>query len=70
MLQAFLEIFRLPSPEILDRRELIEAKRELRKAQTAMEYAQSQVQFNVTRIARLEAGFSYMEDAKSFGGSD
>ena len=44
-----------PSPDELAARELDAAKRALLQAQTAEEYARSQVIYNQQRIARLRA---------------
>lgn len=48
-----------PSAEELAARELNDAKRALLSAQTAQEYARSQVSYNKERIARLQ---SYLAD--------
>lgn len=51
-----------PAPEELAARELTEARKALLMAQTAEEYARSQVDYNRARIARLEA---YLRDLSS-----
>ena len=50
-----MNIFKTPSPELLAARELEEAKRELLRAQSAMEYATQIVAYHQARIARLSA---------------
>lgn len=70
MIKTLMDIFKLPSPEVMMRRELIDAKRELLAAQTAREYASAMVEYNLQRIARLESDNAYIDDAKMFGGSD
>lgn len=51
----FFEPFKRPSAEILARRELEEARRELLAAQSAAEYAQQMATYHEARIARLTA---------------
>lgn len=50
-----LKHFTKPSIEELRARELYEARRQLMEAQTALEYAQAIVDYNMRRVARLEA---------------
>ena len=50
----FLKLFETPSPLKLAQTELDTAKRELLKAQTAVEYARNIAVYNEQRIARLE----------------
>lgn len=50
----FLKLFETPSPLKLAQTELDTAKRELLKAQTAVEYARNIAVYNQERIARLE----------------
>lgn len=50
----FIKLFETPSPLKLAQTELDTAKRELLKAQTAVEYASNIVVYNEQRIDRLE----------------
>lgn len=53
MMEYIRRILFGPSPEEMDRRELDQARRELRIAQTAAEHAIKIVEFNTERIKRL-----------------
>lgn len=53
MLKELLETFRPPSAQLIARRELEEAQRELLRAHSAKEYAESLVTYHQSRIARL-----------------
>lgn len=44
----------LPTAEAVAQRELSEAKRELLKAQTGLDYAKAMVRYNEDRVARLQ----------------
>ena len=55
IIKDFTSTFRKPSAEVLALQELEEAKRALLEAQTGMEWAKAQVQYNTDRIARLSA---------------
>jgi len=50
---ALLKLFRRPTPAEYMARELADAELELLRAHTAQEYAQSVIDYNVARIARL-----------------
>jgi hypothetical protein len=54
MLKDLIEMFRKPSAKVLAQRELEEAQRQLLQAQSAQEWAASQVTYHTTRIARLK----------------
>lgn len=56
-----------PTPEELAARELDNARRALLEAQTAEEYARSQVIYNKQRIARLR---SWLADQADQGGNE
>ena len=56
-----------PTPEELAARELDNARRALLEAQTAEEYARSQVIYNKQRIARLR---SWLADQVDQGGNE
>jgi hypothetical protein len=59
---AFLkEQYRQPEPNTVMLRELATARLEKLEAETAVEYAQSIVDYNTTRITRLEY---YLSDIK------
>ena len=55
-----------PSPDELAARELDAAKRALLQAQTAEEFARSQVRYNAERIARLRAYLAEPDENPSF----
>ena len=55
MITYIRRLFAGPSPEELASRELAQARRALLEAQTAEEFARSQVRYNAERIARLRA---------------
>ena len=52
---AILDIFKTPTARNLAVRELEEAQREHLKACSALEYAKAVVDYNASRITRLEA---------------
>jgi hypothetical protein len=54
MLQKILQFFRNPSRQELVAHELDQAHRELLEACTARDYYAALVQYNITRIKRLE----------------
>lgn len=54
MIEFFKQFFRTPSSAELAMRELAEARRELLKAQSGMEYAHAMCEFHSSRIRRLE----------------
>jgi adenine-specific DNA methylase len=53
-----LEHFKRPSAELLAKRELEEARRELLAAESAAEYAQKMAAYHSARITRLTAFIS------------
>jgi hypothetical protein len=53
LIQEFMQTFRTPSADELALRELEEAQRELLKAQSGREYADSLVAYHTARIRRL-----------------
>jgi len=55
LLKEFTQTFRTPSADELAVRELQEAQRELLKAQSGKEYAESLCQYHQARIRRLTA---------------
>lgn len=61
MLNYIRRLFTGPSPEELASRELAQARRALLEAQSAEEFARSQVIYNKQRIARLRAYLADME---------
>ena len=61
LLELFKEPFRKPTPLELIAAELAEAHIEKLTAETAVEYAQSIVDYNVTRIKRLN---KHLDDYK------
>jgi len=62
MTPYFRRLLAGPSPEELASRELAQARRDLLAAQTAEEFARSQVIYNKQRIARLRAYLADLED--------
>jgi hypothetical protein len=54
-MNKLLNPFQKPSAALLARAELEEAKRQLLAAQTALEYAQSMVTYNESKVKRLTA---------------
>jgi hypothetical protein len=54
-MNKLLNVFQKPSAALLARVELEEAKRQLLAAQTALEYAQSMVTYNESKVKRLTA---------------
>jgi hypothetical protein len=54
MFKDLIETFRKPSATVLAQRELEDAQRYLLEAQTAREWADSQVTYHTTRINRLK----------------
>lgn len=50
---GWLKLFTTPSAKTLAQRELEDAERELLRARSAAEYAQSMVEYNTQRVARL-----------------
>jgi hypothetical protein len=54
-MNKLLNPFQKPSAALLARVELEEAKRQLLAAQTALEYAQSMVTYNESKVKRLTA---------------
>ena len=52
---AILDIFKIPTARNLAVRELEEAQREHLRACSALEYAKAVVDYNASRITRLEA---------------
>ena len=54
LFEALKSPFRKPSPDALALAELEDAKRSLLEAQSAAEYATSVVQYNMSRISRLQ----------------
>ena len=55
MIELIRNLLIAPSADVMAQRELEEARRELLEAQTAHEWAKSRVDFNLSRIRRLEA---------------
>lgn len=55
LIQEFIQTFRTPSADELAVRELQEAQRELLKAESGREYADSLVTYHKARITRLTA---------------
>lgn len=55
ILKEFIQTFRTPSADELAVRELQEAQRELLKAESGREYADSLVRYHTARISRLTA---------------
>jgi len=53
-MNIFLDIFKTPTARSLAVRELEEAQREHLRACSALEYAHAVVEYNSSRIARLE----------------
>jgi hypothetical protein len=53
MIQELIRTFRKPTPQQMIEEELLDAQRELLKAQTYAEYYHSMSKYNETRIARL-----------------
>jgi putative NIF3 family GTP cyclohydrolase 1 type 2 len=51
---AYKKMFRVPSAETLAAQELEEAKRQLLAAHTALDYAQSMVEYRTRQIERLK----------------
>ena len=64
MMSYFRRLLTGPSPEELASRELAHARRALLEAQSAEEFARSQVMYNKQRIARLRA---YLADLEGDG---
>ena len=58
ILKEFIQTFRTPSADELAVRELQEAQRELLKAESGKEYAESLCTYHKARIARLTARIS------------
>lgn len=56
LIDSIKRAFRTPSAEELGLQELAEAKRQLLRSETALDWAKANVQFNRDRIARLEGG--------------
>jgi len=54
-MNIFLDIFKTPTARNLAVRELEEAQREHLRACSALEYAKAVVDYNASRITRLEA---------------
>lgn len=55
MLKSLIETFRKPSPDVLAARELDDSERELLKALSGLEYAQSMVNYRTATVTRLKA---------------
>ena len=53
LIEYFKNVYTTPSAEVLALRELEDAKRKLREAQTGREYADSMCKYHEARIKRL-----------------
>ena len=52
-MKAIFDLFKMPTPTELANRELLDAQRELLKAQDAAEYSTNMVTYHTGRIRRL-----------------